>query len=49
MLAVELLGDRCHLLLGEVSDRAADELLLFGEVEVHSVSFVASSAISLTP
>ena len=49
VLAVELLGDRRDLLLGEVADRAPDELLLFGEVEVHAVSFVASSAIRRTP
>ena len=49
VLAVELLRDGRDLLLGEVADRAPDELLLFGEVEVHALSFVASSAIRRTP
>ena len=49
VLAVELLRDGRDLLLGEVPDRASDELLLFGEVEVHADSFVASSAIRRTP
>ena len=49
MLPVELLGDGRDLLLREVADRAADELLLLGQVEVHALSFVASSAIRRTP
>jgi hypothetical protein len=49
VLAIELLGDRRDLLLREVPDRAADELLLFGQVEVHALSLVASSAIRRTP
>ena len=49
MLAVELLGDRCDLLLGEVADRAPDELLLLREVEVHAASRLASSTIRRTP
>ena len=49
VLPVELLGDRGDLLLGEVADRAADELLLLGEVEVHAESRCASSTIRRTP
>ena len=36
-------------LLGELADRAPDELLLLRQVEVHAASRVASSAISRTP
>src|SRR4051812_24588029 len=36
LLAVELLGDRPHLLLGEVANEAPDVLLLGAELEVHS-------------
>ena len=49
VLAVELLGDRGDLLLGEVADRAPDELLLLREVEVHAASRLASSTIRRTP
>ena len=49
VLPVELLGDRGDLLLGEVPDRAADELLLLRQVEVHAESRSASSTIRRTP
>ena len=49
VLAVELLGDGRDLLLGELPDRAADELVLFGEVEVHAARRSASSTIRRTP
>jgi hypothetical protein len=39
LLAVELLGDRGDLLLGEVADGAADEVVVGGEVEVHGRRF----------
>ena len=55
VLAVELLGDRRDLLVGERADGVADQLVLGGEVEVHvplaqgSESRCASSAIVRTP
>ena len=35
--AVELLRDRSDLLLGEVAHRAADQLVVVGEIEVHAI------------
>ena len=35
-LAVELLGDRRHLLARELAHGVADELLLLGQIEVHA-------------
>ena len=49
LLTVELGGDGRDALARELAHRVADELLLLGEVEVQAASFVASSAISLTP
>ena len=48
LLAVELLGDRCDLRLGELAHRAAQQLLLFGQLIVHA-KLDASSAIRRTP
>ena len=39
LLAVELLGHRRDLLLGEVAHGAADEVVVGGEVEVHGRRF----------
>jgi hypothetical protein len=39
LLPVELLGHRGDLLLGEVADGAADEVVVGGEVEVHGRRF----------
>ena len=49
VLAVELLRDRRDLLLGELADGVADELVLRLEVEVHAESLEASSTIIRTP
>ena len=35
--AVQLLRDRRHLALGEVAHRAADQLVVVGEIEVHAI------------
>ena len=35
LLAIQRLGHRRHLALGEVADGAADQLVVVGEVEVH--------------
>ena len=35
--AVQLLRDRSHLPLGEVAHRAADQLVVVGEIEVHAI------------
>ena len=48
VLAVELLGDRRDLRLGELADGAADQLLLVRELEVQATS-LPSSAMSRTP
>ncbi len=49
MLAVELLGDGRHALLGEVADGAPGELVLFRELEVHVAKRSASATIRRTP
>ena len=50
VLAVELLGDRRDLLLGELAHGAPDELVLLREVVVgHQARESASSTISRTP
>jgi hypothetical protein len=51
MLAVELLRDRGDPLLRELADRAAEQLVLVGEVEVHYYGDrrEASSVRSRTP
>ena len=49
VLAVELRGDRRDLLLRELADGRADELVLGREIEVHSDRREASSTISRTP
>ena len=49
LLAVELGRDRRHALARERAHGVADELLLFGEVEVQAASCDASSAMSRTP
>ena len=60
MLAVQLLGDRGDLLLGELPDGPPQELPLLAQIEIHAAgaastsprspaSRCASSAISRTP
>src|SRR5207249_398634 len=49
VLPVELRGDGRDLLLGELANGAADELVLGREIEVHAERREASSTISLTP
>src|SRR5205823_4198766 len=49
VLAVELRGDRRDLLLRELADGPADELVLGREVEVQLERRVASSTIRRTP
>ena len=50
VLPVELLRDRRHTLLGELAHGAADELVLFCELEVHpEAKRSASATIRRTP